>query len=175
MIYHPAEDSYLLEEQVRKYAKGKSVLDIGSGSGIQALRAKNSGAKSITASDIDEESIENLKKLGIKVVRSNLFKNIKRSFDLIIFNPPYLPLDSREDRDSRKATTGGKLGDELILKFIKEAKNHLNPGGIILLLVSSLTPQDKINKVIKSLKFKAEIISKKKLFMESLFVLKISF
>ena len=36
MIYQPSEDSYLLEKEVKKYSPKKSVLDIGSGSGIQA-------------------------------------------------------------------------------------------------------------------------------------------
>ena len=38
MIYHPAEDSFLLGIQVKKFAKGK-ILDLGSGSGYQALIA----------------------------------------------------------------------------------------------------------------------------------------
>lgn len=39
--YEPREDSKLLERYVRKYAKG-SVLDIGTGSGIQAISAAKS-------------------------------------------------------------------------------------------------------------------------------------
>jgi methylase of polypeptide subunit release factors len=47
----------------------------------------------------------------------------------------------REDKESALATTGGKQGDELILKFLKQAQKHLTKKGIILLVLSSLTPQ----------------------------------
>ncbi|MBI2659492.1 hypothetical protein HYX05_05335, partial [Candidatus Woesearchaeota archaeon] len=35
-VYEPREDSTMLERYVREYAKGK-VLDVGTGSGIQAI------------------------------------------------------------------------------------------------------------------------------------------
>lgn len=108
MIYPPREDSFLLEREVKKYAKGKSFLDIGTGSGIQAKAAKQAGAKSVLAADINPESLKHLKVQGINVVKSNLFSNIKRKFDLIAFNPPYLPRDKREDKESALTTTGGK-------------------------------------------------------------------
>ncbi len=174
MIYSPEEDSYLLAEQVKKFSKNKKVLDIGSGSGIQAETAKKFGAKSVLASDIDSESIHNLKQKNIPCIKSDLFKKIKGKFDIIIFNPPYLPEDSREDNISKRATSGGKKGDEIILKFLKHSKTHLNKNGIILLLVSSLTPKKRILEVIKKEKFSYIVLSKKKIFFETLEVWKIS-
>ena len=53
MIYEPAEDSYLLVEEVRKRARGKKVLDVGTGSGIQARAAYSAGAREVLAVDID--------------------------------------------------------------------------------------------------------------------------
>jgi len=173
MIYIPGEDSYLLESQVRKYARKKKVLDLGTGSGILALTAIKFKALSVLASDINEESINYAKSLGIEAIKSNLFLHIKSKFDLIIFNPPYLPQDEREDKESQQVTTGGKKGDEIILKFLKQARNHLNPKGIILLLVSSLTPMKRINNILEKQKLKSKIIAEKKLFMESLYVLEI--
>lgn len=175
MIYSPAEDSYLLEKQVKRFSKNKNVLDIGAGSGIQALAAKKAGAKTVIASDISEHTIEHLKKLGLNAIKSNLLKNINGKFDLIIFNPPYLPEDKQEDKESQLSTTGGKKGDELILKFLKQSIKHLNKNGIILLLVSSLTPMEKIDKFIKKENLKKEVIDSTNLFMESLDILKISF
>lgn len=173
MIYQPSDDSYLLEKYVSNFAKGKKVLDMGSGSGIQALSAINSNASSVLAADINPESIKFLKDRGITAIKSNLFSNIKGKFDLIIFNPPYLPQDSREDKASQLATTGGKNGDEIILRFLKNVKSHLNDGGIILLLLSSLTPREKIDSILNKNKLKKEILGKKKLFMESLEVWKL--
>ena len=62
MIYKPREDSKLLEHYVRQYAKG-SVLDIGTGSGIQAIAAsKNKKVNSVLALDIQKDTIEHCKK-----------------------------------------------------------------------------------------------------------------
>ncbi|MBX4212617.1 methyltransferase [Candidatus Pacearchaeota archaeon] len=174
MIYEPSEDSWLLEKEVRKYAKGKKVLDMGSGSGIQAASAKESWAKSVIAADIDKDTLSYLKKKGINAIHSNLFSKIKDKFDLIIFNPPYLPRDKREDKESSKITSGGKEGDEVIVKFLNQAKSHLNKNGIILMVLSSLTPQKRIEQVMKKLSFKKEIVAEKKIFMETLYVWKIT-
>ncbi len=168
MIYLPGEDSYLLEKQVKKYAKGKSFLDMGSGSGIQTRAALSAGASSVLASDINESAVSSLKSKEIPAVHSNLFKNIKGKFDLIAFNPPYLPKDKKEDKESALATTGGKRGDEIILKFLKQSKKHLNKDGTILLIVSSLTPTDKILPLLKKLNLSYKVLETKKIFFESL-------
>ncbi len=173
MLYNPAEDSYLLKKCVEKYSKGKTVLDIGSGTGIQAIASLNSGAKSVLCSDISLELISFLKKQGLNAIKSNLFSNIKGKFDLIIFNPPYLPEDKREDMESRRATTGGKEGDEIILKFLKQSVKHLEKNGIIFLLVSSLTPKKRILELLRELSLKKKLLSKEELFFESLEVWKI--
>jgi len=154
MIYEPKEDSFLLEKAVRKYAKGKSFLDMGSGSGIAAEAAKETGAKSILASDINQEAVDFLKNKGILAVKSDLFDKIKGKFDIIAFNPPYLPKDKREDKESSLATTGGKKGDEIILKFLKDALKHLENNGVILLILSSLTPKGRINRLINKKQLK---------------------
>lgn len=170
MIYSPADDSFLLQTQVKKYSKGKKVLDMGSGSGILAKTAKAAGAKSVVALDVDDESVNYLKSQNLEAIKSNLFSNVKpkEKFDLIIFNPPYLPLDSREDKESRKTTTGGKRGDEIILIFLKKAEEHLEDKGIILLLFSSLTPRERINELLKNRGLSFKIIASKKLFFEKL-------
>ena len=170
MIYEPREDSLLLEKEIKKYAKGKDVLDIGTGNGIQAIAAKKVGAKSILASDINQEAVEQASKLGINCIKSDLFSDIKGKFDLIVFNPPYLPADKREDKESALTTSGGKRGDEITLRFLKQSVKHLNEKGKILLLVSSLTPLDRIIPLIKKLSFKYKVIAKEKFFMEELFV-----
>ena len=77
MIYEPQEDSYLLEKYVKQHAFGK-VLDIGSGSGIQALAALPT-AEQVTAVDIDDETLEHLKELEnkhsrLRIIKSDLLK-----------------------------------------------------------------------------------------------------
>ena len=167
MIYEPGEDSFLLSKYVAKFARGK-VLDIGSGSGIQAEAASNS-AENVLAADIDKESVEFIRKKGIKAKVSDLFSKIDGKFDLIIFNPPYLPDEESEDNESKKITTGGKYGHEILERFFSQADRYLNKDGRILIVFSSLTNKNKINKIIKKNNFKFKMLESKKLFFEKLY------
>lgn len=166
MIYEPSDDSYLLEKYVKKISKGK-VLDMGTGSGIQAIAAKEKGCD-VLAVDINLEAVELLRKKGVKTIQSDLFAKVKGKFDTIIFNPPYLPHEKLEDEESRTITTGGKKGPEILEQFLKEAKKHLNKNGIILLVASSLTGNLKM--LFKKYGYKAELLESKKIFFEELFV-----
>lgn len=174
MIYTPSDDSFLLKKELINLCKAKKVLDMGAGSGILSQASINSGASSVLAADISKEIVINLKNQGIKAVKSDLFSNVNGKFDIIVFNPPYLPEDKREGKDSALATTGGKKGDEIIIRFLKQAKKHLNKNGIILTLVSSLTPRNRIIKLLDKLSLKQELLASKKLFFETLSVLKIT-
>tara|TARA_Y100000310_G_scaffold129185_1_gene128347 strand:+ start:10199 stop:10744 length:546 start_codon:yes stop_codon:yes gene_type:complete len=174
-IYQPAEDSFLMKEilekevpELLKENKNLKFLEIGSGSGIQieALTNLNIKQENITLTDINQEAVINLKKKfsKSKVINSNLFQNVEDKFDLIIFNPPYLPEDPQEPEDSKLATTGGEKGSEVVNRFLTEAKNHLTSKGRILLLTSSLTEG------IDWSGWNKRKIGEKKLFMEHLFV-----
>lgn len=169
MIYEPRDDSRMLEEQVRGFAAGR-VLDMGTGCGMQALAALEK-TKEVEACDINEEAVEFVKTKGVKAYKSDLFENVRGKFDLIIFNPPYLPLDKDEDEESRVVTTGGEKGYEIIERFLKEAKNYLNENGVILLVFSSLSGN--VNKILEDNGYCYEKLNEKKVFFESLYVYKV--
>ena len=175
MIYQPAEDSYLLanilKKELPKLIEKNSdlkLLEMGAGSGVHLLTAEELGVKkeNIFSSDIDENSVNHCNSLGYNCIKSDLFENINKKYNLIIFNPPYLPENIEEPIDSKTATTGGKKGDEIILKFLKQAKKHLNENGKIFLLASSLTP--KID--FKKLGYKSKELDCERLFYEQLCV-----
>ena len=167
MIYEPLEDSELLAKYVNIYAKGK-VLDLGTGSGIQAgIALKHT--KDVLAVDISKEAVEYVKKKNINAKISDLFSNINDKFDLIIFNPPYLPEDDLEDKEIRQITTGGKHGFEILERFFSQAINYLNENGKILIIFSSLTNKNKIDNIIKNNNFKFKILEIKKIFFETLY------
>jgi release factor glutamine methyltransferase len=177
LIYKPSDDSYMLSNTLEEYLKkiknkNIKIMDMGSGSGIQAKTCKKLGFKNILTADINSEAIKILKQKGFKTLKSNLFSKIKsnQEFDLIIFNPPYLPEDKLEPKDSRTNTTAGKQGYEIIIKFLKQAKIHLNKNGKILLLFSSLSKPNIIKKQAKALGYSLNLLNKKKLFFEELFV-----
>ena len=176
-IYQPAEDSFLLANILKKeipflLKKDKNIkfLEVGSGSGILLETAKQLGIKNehITGVDINQEAVQHCKSLGFNCIYSNLFENVGGIFDLIIFNPPYLPKDRREPKESQLATTGGDNGGEIINRFLKQAGNYLEENGKIFLLISSLT------KGIDFGDYHKKILGKEKLFFEHLCVFEIS-
>jgi len=175
MIYQPAEDSYLLtnilKKELLKLIKKNSdlrFLEIGAGSGIHLSTAEKAGVKreNIFSLDIDQNSVNHCNSLGYNCIKSDLFENINKKYNLIIFNPPYLPEDSKEPENSKLTTTGGKKGDEIIIKFLKQAKDYLNKNGKIFLLTSSLTPKIDFDK----LGYKSKELGCEKLFQERLWV-----
>lgn len=169
MIYEPREDSYLLLKYVKKYSFGK-VLDVGTGSGILAEEAlKSKRVSSVFAVDISKEAVDYVSSKGISAKVSDLFSAVKGKFDTIIFNPPYLPLDENEDKESSTITTGGKSGYELIEKFFKRVKNHLNENGLVLIVFSSLTNKRKVLDIMEKSGFKFKLIGKKKIPFEWLY------
>jgi len=110
-MYNPEEDSYLLSEAIEKHLsnlnnKNIKTLDLGTGSGIQAETMSHFiEKKNILCSDIDDFSLNHVKNKGFKVLTSNLFSKIQGKFDLITFNPPYLP---ENKHDKGIDTYGGK-------------------------------------------------------------------
>jgi release factor glutamine methyltransferase len=172
-IYQPAEDSYLmsriLKERIPFLLEKNSnltFLEIGAGSGIHLETAFNSGIKkeNIFSSDINTASVNHCNSLGFHCIHSDLFENISEKYSVIIFNPPYLPEDSREPEDSKINTTAGEKGDEIILRFLCEAKNHLKFDGRIFLITSSLSKRIDFYK----LGYEAMEIGCEKLFFERL-------
>jgi len=179
-IYYPSDDSYLLQKVLKSFLKSKSktidILDMGSGSGIQAETAINLNFKNTLAVDINPLAVENLIGKKINTIKSNLFSKLeKNKFDLIIFNAPYLPEDKREPEDSRLATTAGKEGYEIINKFLTQAKIHLNKNASILLLFSSLSKPKIILKHAKDLGYNYKLLEKQKIPYEELYVYEFSF
>ncbi|MCK5608817.1 methyltransferase [Candidatus Pacearchaeota archaeon] len=172
-IYQPEEDSFLIQKTLReelpkllKNTPNLKFLEIGPGSGIQLETAKDIGIpiENIYSLDKNPDAVKHCQKLGFACIESDLFENIKGKFDIMVFNPPYLPYDKREPEDSQLATTGGKYGGETISKFLKQAKSNLSKNGKIFLLTSSLT------KKIDWKNYTKKKIATKKIFSEKLYV-----
>lgn len=174
-IYEPREDSVLiakvLEEELKK-EKIKSVLEIGCGSGFLSIIAAKNGCD-VVAADIDSNTVvcakqnAELNNVKVKTVRSNLFDNLEGKFDLIVFNPPYLP---EEQTENSRAWAGGK-NLEIITRFIKEAKRHLESDAKILVVISSLSNPENILKEFSDGCFGAKIVAEQKIPWEKLFVI----
>ena len=175
-VYIPAEDSYLLAENL-EIKRGQSVLEIGTGSGIVAMYASRL-TDDITVTDINFDACELARKNfkdnnieNIEILFGNLFEPVKnRKFDVILFNTPYLPTEEDEviEDNLNYAFDGGLNGRKVIDLFLNEVPNHLNEGGIVQLIQSSLSDNEKTLDVLDELGFICEIAASEHYFFEDI-------
>ncbi len=98
--------------------EGKSVVDVGCGSGILALSAKALGAKDIEAYDIDDIAVSaakiNAKENGfedIKIENSNLLEKSNKTFDVVLAN----------------------ITSEVLKMLAKSLRKYVNKDGIVII------------------------------------------
>ena len=174
-VYAPSDDSFLMVGAIPTgNLAGKNVLDLGTGSGVLGLYCALQGAL-VTLSDIDgialQHAREAAKSLGVDLdtAKSDLFSNVCETFDLVLFNPPYLPSVTVKDR----AIDGGLMGADVIRRFLLELPNHLKKDGTALMLVSSMN--DIPSLVQEYSEFEFSSVAKRPLFFEELQVLRVRF
>ncbi len=175
-VYVPAEDSYLLADNL-EIKKGQSVLEIGTGSGIVAMYASRL-TNDITVTDINFDACELARKNftengieNIEILWGNLFEVVEnRKFDVILFNTPYLPTEDDEvlDNTINYAFDGGLNGRKVIDLFLNEVGNHLNDGGIVQMIQSSLSGNDETLARLDEMGFIAEIAASEHFFFEDI-------
>ncbi len=166
-MYEPREDSQLLLRLVPAYAKGR-VLDMGTGTGILAAEAAKH-TPDVTGADIDSLAVKYCRQTHPKIrfVISDLFSSLGSArYDLVIFNPPYLP---SEKKAPDIALDGGKHGHELIGRFLDSLPRHISEGGKALLLYSSLTGVQAVQRHLERNSLTQKIVATEKLDFETLY------
>ena len=127
----PRPETEILIDEVSKELRGDERLaEIGVGSGvISAVLKMKFPSLRITATDISQEALMCAKKnfvqfgLDIELIETNLLDGIKKEFDVIVSNPPYIANDYQLDPnvanfEPHEALFGGEQGDELLKKII---------------------------------------------------------
>ena len=176
LVYIPSDDTFLLAENL-EIKKGQSVLEIGTGSGLVSMYASLL-TDDVTATDINYNALElaekNFKLNNISTIKlefGDLFEPVKdRKFDVILFNTPYLPTDSDDiiNDDLNYAFDGGLDGRKVIDRFINQVSNHLNDKGIVQIIQSSLSDNDRTLDMFDRNGFVAEIAESEKFFFEEI-------
>lgn len=147
----PRADTEILVEQCKiilEEIEKPKVLDIGTGSGVISISlAKELKDGMFYGADISSDALEvavinrelNGVENNLKFIKSDVFSNIKeKDFDMIISNPPYIPLHEYESlmpevklHEPIGALTDNGDGYYFYEKITKEAKDYLKDGGYI--------------------------------------------
>jgi release factor glutamine methyltransferase len=168
-VYRPGEDTYLVLEHLEGLdLDGKRFLDMGTGNGEIALKAAEKGAE-VVAADVNPEALsfarEKAEERGlvnrISFVESDLFEDVEGEFDVIMFNPPYLP--GEEGLGDEDIWRGGEKGVEVTEGFLQRVPDFLAEGGEALVVVSS---RSEIDELVDS--FDLSLVSSEKIWFEEL-------
>jgi len=129
--------SHLLGEAVVAEARpGQRVLDMGTGSGVNAVLAARQGAR-VVAVDINPRALEaataNAERNGVadlvEVRFSDVFSDVLGAFDLIVFDPPFRWFRPRDLVETAMTDEGYRT----MTRFFRQARNHLSPDGRMLI------------------------------------------
>ena len=185
-VYNPAEDTFLLLESLQ-YTNNDTILEIGTGCGIIALTCAQKGAH-VLATDINpyalhltQQNIKNNQHLlqgTIILTRGNLFDMIKphTMFDVIIFNPPYLPTTQQYHLPGwiNAAYDGGTTGTAVIKTFLHHLPHHLKPTGHSFFVGSSLQNHKKLITSLKKTVLTHQIVNQQLIGDEYIYIYHVS-
>jgi release factor glutamine methyltransferase len=153
--------------------KGKSVIEVGTGSGVLALSAAKAGAATVLALDINPAAVQaaqlNADRNGLNQVtalESNLFSAVPPAtrFDVIISSPPSF---SGEPRDTADRAWHAGPGYRDIAPLFAQAATRLKPGGCMYLLLSSDTNLALFDSLIAEAGFESEQIATHSIWIEA--------
>lgn len=146
---------------------GSRVLEVGVGTGFVAGGLKERAL--VVGSEVDLEAARLAKSL-VEVVAcwgASAFR--PETFDLVLFNPPYLPSEGIGD----PATDGGVGGVEVLIRTLPSILWALKPGGQLLFILSSLSDRSRVFRWLEERGYVPEILETRRLFFEELYVVRV--
>ena len=184
-VYQPAEDSALLARAAIESLTASTsstpgstprVLEVGTGSGWVAQQVATETDADVVASDLNPHACRQARERGLEAVRADLLEPFATDgFEAVLCNPPYLPTapDNEWDDWMEHALSGGPDGRRLIVPFLETVGRVLAPGGVAVLLVSSLTGYDEVVDLAREAGFDVEEIAQESYPFEVLSILQL--
>jgi release factor glutamine methyltransferase len=147
-VYEPAEDSRLLAETVTdRLEAAETLLDVGTGTGYVGARVQETTDTRVVGVDLNPHACKRAHAKDLDVVRGDLMDPFgPDSFDVVVFNPPYLPTDPGSEPSDwlAVALSGGESGRTVIERFLGGLDRVLVSGGVAFLLVSTHAGVEKV-------------------------------
>lgn len=138
-VYRPGEDTMLLARAVWDVGQdGERFLEVGCGSGAVSLVAARKGMVA-HATDLNPEAVRLAKRnaqqndVDVVVRQGDLDAGHAGPFDLVAFNPPYLPTapEERLPGPINLAFDGGLTGNDTVMRFVDELVAKHRPGKVL--------------------------------------------
>jgi release factor glutamine methyltransferase len=160
---YPPNPLGLAEVVLQEVRDGDRVLDIGTGSGINALAA-GTRANEVLAVDINPTAVacarDNAQRNGlserIDVRESDLFTNVSGRFDLILFDPPFRWFRPRDMRERSMADENY----ETLTAFFEQLPAYLAPSGRVLLSFGTTGDIDYLRRLMNDSHMRVEELRK---------------
>ena len=171
-VYRPQADTWLLAQALYDAAipRGARVLDLCTGTGALAIAAASAGAGHVTAVDISLRATLTarfnalIRGLPIQVKCEDVLKfPVRRSFDVVLANPPYVPCEQGElvRRGLRRAWNAAYDGRALLDPLCANAAQLLTPGGMLLIVHSEVCGIEKTLDKLRCAGLKAAIVARR--------------
>ena len=165
-VFTPLSDTRLLAERLRgePRLRGGNVLDLCTGSGVLAVVAALAGAATVTAVDASHRSVlaarfnARLNGVRVRALRGDLFDPVAgERFDVIVSNPPYVPGEG-----AGRGFDAGYDGRDLIDRVCARVADHLAPGGVALLVQSSVCGERATLEALRAAGLVAEVAERRR-------------
>lgn len=173
-VYDASDDTFLLLEAVLQRPPGR-LLELGTGAGLVAVAAARAGHR-VTATDVNPAALRlaraNAQKNNVRLtlLRADLARGLRLDrFDLIAFNPPYLPTERHERLPGRlnAAFDGGPSGQTLTARLMRGLPANAPP---TLVVGSSLQGAAALAAQARAAGLRLRVLDEKRFDAETIFV-----
>jgi release factor glutamine methyltransferase len=171
-VHRPISDTWMLAAQMREEIRAgrRRVLDVCTGTGALAVAAAREGAHA-AAIDVSRRAAACVRLNAalngahgdVEALRGDLFAPVRgRRFDLIVTNPPYVPGRSERlpERGIERAWYAGTDGRVLVDRICADAPEHLEPGGAILIVHSSVNDEQETVRRLSAAGLRASVAAR---------------
>jgi release factor glutamine methyltransferase len=166
--YLSDDDSAFLRSVVKGHSGG-SCLEIGAGNCGTLVELADSFELVVGTDLVRPGKIDWKHHKGDLLIADTAACFRDRSFDLVVFNPPYVPTETIED----VAVDGGKGGIEVALRFLHEASRVVKKDGRILMLLSSTDSIDGVIEECHRMGLEIQKTAERRLFYETLSIFEV--
>ena len=147
----------------------KTILELGTATGITALYLAKNGVRKVVAVDVNRNAVTNAKAnrflnniVNMEVRYSDLFSGIKpeEKFDIIYWNMPFGFVADDYVHENVLEKSIFDPGYNILKKFLKESPKHLTKTGYLLIGTGSGADINRFREIVSNNKFHLELLAK---------------